>query len=122
MIYEMIIVIKILYLNVLDSDTTKLYSATNIPSINISNLQQDLSQEIIDRTNSDEVIQEQVTDIEVELVINEDCDELYQLAADMGGAGYIFTGQNDANVMHNSLLINLNVMHECTKKNVKKVC
>lgn len=57
----------------------------------------------------------------VELVISENCDEVYQLAADMGGAGYIFTGDNDANVMHNSALINLNVAHECTKKKVKKV-
>ena len=57
----------------------------------------------------------------VELVINENCDELYQLAADMGGAGYIFTGNNDANVMHNSALINLNVVKECVVKKVKKV-
>lgn len=57
----------------------------------------------------------------VELVISEDCDELYQLAADMGGAGYIFTGNNDANVMHNSAMINLNVAHECVKKKVGKV-
>jgi nucleoside-diphosphate-sugar epimerase len=48
-------------------------------------------------------------------------DEVYQLAADMGGAGYIFTGNNDANVMHNSALINLNVAHEAVKKNVKKI-
>lgn len=38
-------------------------------------------------------------------------DEVYQLAADMGGAGYIFTGENDANVMHNSASINLNVAY-----------
>jgi GDP-D-mannose 3',5'-epimerase len=38
-------------------------------------------------------------------------DEVYQLAADMGGAGYIFTGEHDANVMHNSVQINLNVLH-----------
>jgi nucleoside-diphosphate-sugar epimerase len=57
----------------------------------------------------------------VELVISENCDEIYQLAADMGGAGYIFTGNNDANVMHSSALINLNVAHECVKKNVKKI-
>lgn len=57
----------------------------------------------------------------VELVITEDCDELYQLAADMGGALYIFTGNNDANVMHNSALINLNVVNECVRKKVKKV-
>ena len=54
-------------------------------------------------------------------VIGEGVDEVYQLAADMGGAGYIFTGDNDANVMHNSALINLNVVHECTKKKVGKV-
>jgi nucleoside-diphosphate-sugar epimerase len=48
----------------------------------------------------------------VEEVIFEDCFELYQLAADMGGAGYIFTGLNDANVMTNSALINLNVAKE----------
>ena len=48
-------------------------------------------------------------------------DEVYQLAADMGGAGYIFTGNNDANVMHNSALINLNVAYEATLKKVKRV-
>lgn len=57
----------------------------------------------------------------VELVISEEADEVYQLAADMGGAGYIFTGENDANVMHNSVLINLNVAKECVEKKVKKV-
>ena len=57
----------------------------------------------------------------VETVIEEDIDELYQLAADMGGAGYIFTGSNDANVMHNSAMINLNVAHEAVKKKVKKL-
>jgi len=54
----------------------------------------------------------------VELVITEGVDEVYQLAADMGGAGYIFTGDNDANVMHNSALINLNVAKECVNKKV----
>ncbi len=48
-------------------------------------------------------------------------DEVYQLAADMGGAGYIFIGENDANVMHNSSLINLNVVHEAVKKSIKKI-
>jgi nucleoside-diphosphate-sugar epimerase len=52
---------------------------------------------------------------------NTSFDEVYQLAADMGGAGYIFTGENDANVMHNSALINLNVTHEAVKKSVKRV-
>lgn len=57
----------------------------------------------------------------VELIITNGCDEVYQLAADMGGAGYIFTGENDANVMHNSAMINLNVANEATKKGVKKI-
>ena len=48
-------------------------------------------------------------------------DEVYQLAADMGGAGYIFTGENDANVMHNSATINLNVASEAVKQKVKCV-
>ena len=57
----------------------------------------------------------------VKLVIEEGVDEVYQLAADMGGALYIFTGENDANVMYNSATINLNVAHECVNKKVKKV-
>lgn len=57
----------------------------------------------------------------VELVIGEGYEEVYQLAADMGGAGYIFTGQNDANVMHNSAIINLNVAKEAVSKGIKKL-
>lgn len=48
-------------------------------------------------------------------------DEVYQLAADMGGAGYIFTGENDADVMHNSGLINLNVVKEAVEQKVKRI-
>ena len=48
-------------------------------------------------------------------------DEVYQLAADMGGAGYIFTGENDANVMHNSATINLNVVQYAAEFKIKKV-
>lgn len=48
-------------------------------------------------------------------------DEVYQLAADMGGAGYIFTGANDANVMHNSALINLNVVDRCMNYGVGRI-
>lgn len=46
-------------------------------------------------------------------------DEIYQLAADMGGAGYIFTGDHDADVMHNSALINLHVAHEAVQYTTK---
>lgn len=47
-------------------------------------------------------------------------DEVYQFAADMGGAGYIFTGEHDADVMHNSATINLNTLHYGTQAGVKK--
>jgi GDP-D-mannose 3',5'-epimerase len=48
-------------------------------------------------------------------------DEVYQLAADMGGAGYIFTGEHDADVMHNSAQINLNIVDLCSKNEVDKI-
>lgn len=48
-------------------------------------------------------------------------DEVYQLAADMGGAGYIFTGEHDADIMHNSVLINLNVLDSMRHEDIKKV-
>lgn len=54
-------------------------------------------------------------------IIDYPFDEVYQLAADMGGAGYIFTGEHDADVMHNSAQINLNVLHFATKAKVKKI-
>jgi nucleoside-diphosphate-sugar epimerase len=54
-------------------------------------------------------------------VIDRPFDEVYQLAADMGGAGYIFTGEHDADVMHNSAQINLNVAPRCVEMGVKKV-
>lgn len=52
-----------------------------------------------------------------------DCrfDEVYQLAADMGGAGFVFTGENDADIMHNSALINLNILEACRRRNVKRI-
>jgi len=49
-------------------------------------------------------------------------DEVYQFAADMGGAGYIFTGEHDADVMHNSATINLNVAHAVAKFSPKTKC
>jgi len=48
-------------------------------------------------------------------------DEVYQLAADMGGAGYIFTGDHDAEVMHNSATINLNMIERCRLTGVKRM-
>jgi GDP-D-mannose 3',5'-epimerase len=57
----------------------------------------------------------------VEKLITSDLDEVYQLAADMGGTGYIGIGEHDADIMHNSALINLNIVHECAKKKIKKI-
>jgi GDP-D-mannose 3',5'-epimerase len=48
-------------------------------------------------------------------------DEIYQFAADMGGAGFVFTGENDADIMHNSALVNLNVLDACVKRNCKRI-
>jgi GDP-D-mannose 3', 5'-epimerase len=48
-------------------------------------------------------------------------DEVYQLAADMGGAGYIFTGEHDADLMHNSATINLNMLDACYRRGVKRM-
>lgn len=56
-----------------------------------------------------------------ENLFDRDIDEVYQLAADMGGAGYIFTGDHDAQVMHNSATINLNMAESSRKHNVKKI-
>jgi Nucleoside-diphosphate-sugar epimerases len=57
----------------------------------------------------------------VDRVIDRKFDEVYQLAADMGGAEYIFTGEHDADIMHNSATINLNVADRAHKRNIKKV-
>ncbi len=54
-------------------------------------------------------------------VFNLPFDEVYQLAADMGGAGYIFTGDHDADVMHNSAQINLNALHYGRLAKIKKI-
>ncbi len=57
----------------------------------------------------------------VSRVIDQPFDEVYQLAADMGGAGYIFSGAHDAVLMHNSALINLNVAEACRSAGVGRV-
>lgn len=54
-------------------------------------------------------------------VVDKKFDEVYQFAADMGGAGFVFTGENDADIMHNSGIINLNILDACWKRNVKRI-
>ena len=55
------------------------------------------------------------------LAVDRRFDRVYQLAADMGGSGYLFTGENDADVMHNSALINLNVLEACRRRDSRRV-
>lgn len=54
-------------------------------------------------------------------ILDRPFDEVYQLAADMGGAGYIFTGENDADIMHNSATINLNMLHYGKNAGIRKI-
>lgn len=70
---------------------------------------------------ADEFIIGDLRDFYVCKKVLEDIDGVYQLAADMGGAGYIFTGENDAAVMHNSATINLNIAELSYQLGVKKV-
>jgi len=71
--------------------------------------------------NSDEFVIGDLRDPEFTNSVVKNIDEVYQLAADMGGAGYIFTGNHDADVMHNSAMCNLNVLEAMKINNVKKV-
>ena len=71
---------------------------------------------------ADEFIVGDLTDQQiVKKVLDQHFDEVYQLAADMGGAGYIFTGENDANLMFNSASINLNIIHQAVLHGVGKI-
>ena len=73
-------------------------------------------------TEADDFIQGDLRDMSVcQRAIDRRFDEVWQLAADMGGAGYIFTGDNDAEVMHNSAQINLNVLEACRQRNTNRV-
>jgi nucleoside-diphosphate-sugar epimerase len=73
-------------------------------------------------TAADEFIVADLRDQKVcEKILDRAFDEVYQLAADMGGAGYIFTGHNDADIMHNSAAINLNIAYYSLKAGIKKI-
>ena len=74
------------------------------------------------KTEADEFIIADLRKYEsVNLVIDDTIDEVYQLAADMGGAEFVFSGVNDADILHNSAIINLHVCDICVKNKVKKV-
>jgi nucleoside-diphosphate-sugar epimerase len=76
------------------------------------------------KTTADEFIirdLRNIQDVENSLDINDGFDEVYQFAADMGGATYINCGKNDANVLSNSVTINSNVAKSCIKKSAKLI-
>jgi len=82
----------------------------------------DLKYPQFSQTKADEfIIGDLRSQIFCEKVLNISFDEVYQLAADMGGAGYIFTGNHDADVMYNSALINLNILNLIKKTKSKKI-
>lgn len=73
-------------------------------------------------TAADDFVIGDLREVEVwQKILDYPFDEVYQLAADMGGAGYIFTGEHDADVMHNSATINLNATHLGQKAGIKKI-
>lgn len=84
----------------------------------------DLKYPEFDKTHADDFViydladQSQIEDIL--LIEGEPFDEIYQFAADMGGAGFIFTGENDANIMYNSASINLNILKTLVNINEKQ--
>lgn len=57
----------------------------------------------------------------VSKLFTKNIDDIYQLAADMGGAGYVFTGDNDANILHNSAQINLNILSSMINRNIQNI-
>jgi nucleoside-diphosphate-sugar epimerase len=82
----------------------------------------DLKSPQFDQTHADDFIVGDLRDIQVcRSAVDRHFDEVYQLAADMGGAGFIFTGENDADIMHNSAMVNLNILETCYKNNVKRI-
>lgn len=82
----------------------------------------DLNFPEFESSSADEFIQIDLRNQQsVSRIITSDIDYIYQLAADMGGAGYIFTGDNDAKIMHNSAIINLNILDEMVKKGINNI-
>lgn len=82
----------------------------------------DLKYPEFSETHADDFVIADLRDpAECRRVVDRKFSEVYQLAADMGGAGYIFTGEHDADVMHNSASINLNMLVACLQRNTKRI-
>ena len=82
----------------------------------------DLKYPEFSETKADDFIKGDLRDPDVcKKSLDQKFDEIYQFAADMGGAGFVFTGENDADIMHNSALINLNILETALKNDSKRI-
>ena len=81
----------------------------------------DLKRPEFELSQADDFVVGDLRDARLSLEITESAFAVFQLAADMGGAGYVFTGENDAAIMHNSATINLNMLEACRLKGAKKI-
>lgn len=81
----------------------------------------DLKYPEFSKTEADEFIKDDLRNLSIVDMCVNGIDEIYQLAADMGGADYIFTGENDSDIMHNSAMINLNIVDSMKRHGVKKI-
>ena len=95
------------------------YAPTQADEFIIGDLRdQDVVQDVMIAPNQDLKMQK---GLEVIIDKSKGFDEVYQLAADMGGAGFVFSGENDADLMHNSAIINLNICEWAIKYGIKKI-
>ena len=82
----------------------------------------DLKETEFNRSSADEFVIGDLRNYDFcKKILDINFDEIYQFAADMGGAGFVFTGENDADIMHNSAAINLNILDISVKKNCEKI-
>ena len=81
----------------------------------------DIKQPEFGPTHADEFIQADLRDPTVCRSVVERIDDVYQLAADMGGAAYVFTGEHDAEIMHRSALMNLNMIGAAVEQSVRRI-
>ncbi|MDG2449832.1 MAG: NAD-dependent epimerase/dehydratase family protein [Saprospiraceae bacterium] len=81
----------------------------------------DLKNNDFNNDHSDEFVLGDLRNPKTCLEVSEGIHEVYQLAADMGGAGYLFSGKNDADVMHNSALVNINILNSARIKKINRI-
>ena len=81
----------------------------------------DLKYPEFSKTEANEFIKGDLRNLSIVDVCVDGVDEIYQLAADMGGADFIFTGEHDSDIMHNSAMINLNIVDSMKRLGIKKV-